>query len=331
MYILLAALSAFFAGLVAVLSKIGLKGINSNLAMFIRTFVVLLFSFVVVFIFADVYEINSFTTNNWLFLALSGICTGASWLCYFKALKIGDINKVTPVDKSSVVLTVLISFLFLGEQVTPFKVVGIAGIIAGTFLMIERKKIMHRRIRTTVEFSSRLRIIKLSLNCGAPNLLRKRMLNKDIFIPIEKKQNFGWFIYAALSAVFAALVSVFAKIGMDGVNSNLATALRTVVVLAFSFFIVLLSKPNIKSLTKKNWLFLILSGAATGVSWLLFFRAVQIGELSVVSAIDKLGIVVAIVFSYFILKEKLTQKSLMGFIVLIVFTAVMILDNFIVF
>ena len=292
MYIVFALASAFFGGLVAILAKLGVKDINSNFATFIRTFVVLAFSWIIVFIFSDIGEIKYFTGLNWLFLALSGICTGASWLCYFKALQLGNVNKVAPVDNSSVVLTVLVSFLFLGETVTVFKVIGIIGIIAGTFLMIEKKDLKPS--------------------------------------DLEKKQNFTWFIFAVCSAVFAALVAIFAKIGLDGVDSNLATALRTIIVLVFAFFILLFTKDkNIKSIFKRNWIFLVLSGVATGISWLFYFSALKIGEVSVVAAAGKLSIIVVIIFSYFILKEKLTKKSFIGFLLLVIFTFVMLLDYFI--
>lgn len=286
MWIVLAFLSALFAGITAILAKCGIKNVNSNLATALRTVVVLVFSWLMVFIVGSQGTITDIAPKTLIFLALSGFSTGASWLCYFKALQLGDVNKVTPVDKSSTVMTMLLAFIFLGEQITWLKGAAVVLIGVGTYLMIEKKQAE------------------------------------------QKKTDRKWLAYAFLSAIFASLTSIFGKIGIEGVESNLGTALRTVVVLLMAWIIVFMQKKQveIKNIDKKSWLFLVLSGFTTGASWLCYYGALhdEAAQASVVVPIDKLSIVVTIAFSYIFLKERLTKKSFGGLILIVVGTLLLI-------
>lgn len=278
--------SAFFAGVTAILAKIGIKGVNSTLATAIRTIVVLLFSWLMVFIAGSQSEIATISGVTLLFLVLSGLSTGASWLCYFRALQLGDVNKVAAVDKSSTVLTILLAFILLGEPVSAAQVIGILGIGIGTFLMISK---------------------------GEPNQ--------------KAADSRKWMLFALLSAVFASLTSIFGKIGIESIESNLGTAIRTVIVLIMAWLMVFITgeQKNIRSIGKKSWLFLILSGITTGLSWLCYYRALQDGPASVVVPIDKLSILVTVVFSYVILKERLSRKAVLGLLLIVAGTAAMLL------
>lgn len=273
MWLMFAFASAFFAGITAILSKIGIKNINSNLATAIRTAVVLIFSWFIVFIRGSQSGLAEIQTKAALFLVLSGIATGASWLCYFKALQLGNVSKVAPIDKSSTILSMILAFIFLNEQITPLKVLCIALIGAGTYMMIENKG------------------------------------NEK-----NHSQNKGWLVWAVLSAVFAALTSVLGKIGISGIDSNLGTAIRTVVVLFMSWIVVFVtaSQRELKVIIGKNLFFLIISGMATGLSWLCYYRALQDGPASIVVPIDKLSILVTMAFATIVLKEKISKKSLFG-------------------
>lgn len=269
MWIAFALGSAFFAGLTSILAKCGIKNTDSNVATALRTIVVLLFSWVMVFIVGAQDGLSSLSGKVLIFLMLSGLATGASWLCYFRALQIGDVNKVTPIDKSSTILTMLIAFIFLKEEITPLKFAAMLAIGVGTYLMIQKKE-------------------------------------------TDKKANGNkWLIYAVGSAVFASLTSILGKIGIQDVNSNLGTAIRTIVVLIMAWVVVFVTgKQNtIKQIEKKSWLFLILSGIVTGASWLCYYRALQTGPASIVVPIDKLSILITIAFSYVVFHEKLTLKS----------------------
>lgn len=274
MWILYAFGSAFFAGITAILAKIGIKNTDSNLATAVRTIVILIFSWLMVFIVGSFNTINELTTKTIIFLILSGLATGLSWLCYFKALQLGNVNKVTPIDKSSTILTMVLAMIFLGEKITFLKFISIILIGIGTYLMIEKKKD-----------------------------------NK------QAKDN-KWLLYAFGSAIFASLTSILGKIGIEGVESNLGTAIRTIVVLVMAWIVVFVTKKQseIKNIDKRSWKFLLLSGLTTGLSWLCYYKALQDGEASIVVPIDKLSIVITIVFSYFILKEKLSKKSMLGLI-----------------
>lgn len=273
MWIAFAFGSALFAGLTSILAKCGIKKTDSTVATAIRTIVVLFFSWLMVFIVGSEGEIGSITPHSLIFLVLSGLATGASWLCYFKALQLGDINKVVPIDKSSTVLTILLAAILLGEGITLYSGIGIALIAVGTFLMIEKK---------------------------------------DVKSDIPKNKR--WIIYALGSAVFASLTAILGKIGISDVESNLGTAIRTGVVLVMSWIMVFVTgKQNkIKVISKKELGFICLSGLATGGSWLCYYKALHDGPTSVVVPIDKLSILVTILFSYIVFREKLSKKTAFG-------------------
>ncbi len=286
MWVLFAFGSALFAGITAILAKIGIKNTDSNLATAIRTIVILIFSWLMVFIVGSQSLIYHISGQTLLFLVLSGLATGGSWLCYFKALQMGDVNKVTPIDKSSTVLTMILAFIFLNEKITLIRFIGMCGIGIGTYMMIIKKDIEAKELKDT-----------------------------------------RWLFYAVLSAVFASLTSILGKVGISGVESNLGTAIRTIVVLIMAWIIVFVSKKQagIKKIDKSSWLFLCLSGITTGASWLCYYKALQQGQASVVVPIDKLSIVASVVFSYFILKEKLTRKSLLGLIIIVIGTLLLLI------
>lgn len=285
MWILFAFGSALFAGMTSILAKVGIKNTESNLATALRTVVVLLFSWLMVFVVGSQDGIGAISARSFLFLILSGCATGASWLCYFKALQLGDVNKVTPVDKSSTILTILLAFLFLGETPTLWMSFGILLLAAGTYLMIRRQENGNESVKSR-----------------------------------------AWLFYAVLSAVFAALTSILGKIGIQGIESNLGTAIRTVVVLLMAWGIVLAQGKYrlIKEIDRKSWVFITLSGIATGISWLCYYRALQEGKASVIVPIDKLSIVVSIAFSRIFLKEKLSGKAFAGLMMIILGTMLLL-------
>lgn len=278
--------SAFFAGITSILAKCGIKRTDSDVATAIRTIVVLIFAWIMVVVTGTGTAITGISARTMTFLILSGIATGASWLCYFKALQLGDVNKVVPIDKSSTVLTILLAFIILGENISVWKLIGIIGIGAGTFLMIQKKD-----------------------SAG------------------EKKTEKGWFIYAVLSAVFASLTSILGKIGISGVDSNLGTAIRTVVVLFMAWIVVFVKgkQCEVKKVEKKELVYIVLSGIATGSSWLCYYRALQTGPASVIVPIDKLSILISIAFSYMVFKEKLSKKAFAGLVLIVAGTLVMLL------
>lgn len=288
MWILFAFGSALFAGITAVLAKCGIRKTDSTVATAIRTVMVLLFSWMMVFIVGSQSQISEIGGKSWLFLILSGAATGASWLCYFKALQTGDINKVVPIDKSSVILTILLAFLFLGESVSMPKVFGMILIGAGTFLMIEKKQSDSR----------------------------------------QSKKGSQWFFYALGSAVFASLTSILGKVGISGVESNLGTAIRTGVVLVMAWAMVYVTGKQhlVKEVSLKELGFILLSGAATGTSWLCYYKALQDGPASVVVPIDKLSILVTVLFSYLVFGEKLSKKSCLGLAAIVAGTFVMMIS-----
>ena len=272
MWIAFAFGSALFAGITSILAKIGIKNTDSTAATAIRTIVILFFSWLMVFITGSFGGIGSISSKTLIFLILSGLATGGSWLCYFKALRIGDVNKVTPIDKSSTVLTMLLAFIILGEEISILKAVCMVLIGAGTYLMIVKKE-------TDKEAKGK-----------------------------------GWLFYAVLSAVFASLTSILGKIGISGVDSNIGTAIRTIVVLIMAWIMVFVTKKQgeLKKIDRKSMVFICLSGLTTGLSWLCYYKALQDGQASVVVPIDKLSILVTVAFSYIVLKEKLTKKSAAG-------------------
>ena len=285
MWVIFAFLSAFFAGITSILAKCGIRKTDSNVATFIRTIIVLLFSLLMVMIVGSFPTLKNLSAKTILFLVLSGLSTGASWLCYFRALQKGNINKVVPIDKSSTVLTIILATIFLGESITLYKTLGIIAIGLGTLMMIEKKDTENKT---------------------------------------EEK---GWLFYAILSAVFAYLTSILGKVGIEGVESNLGTAIRTVVVIVMSFVMVSVTGKvkDIKRIDKKELAFILLSGLSTGASWLFYYRALQDGEASIVVPIDKLSILVTIAFSYFVFKEKLGKKALIGLILIVVGTLVLLI------
>lgn len=273
MWLLMAALSSIFAGLTAILAKCGIKHTDSDVATAVRTVVVLIFSWIMVFVVGSAGTISQIEPRSLLFLILSGLATGMSWICYFKALSMADINKVVPIDKSSTILTVLLAIaIFRETNHLAVKLIGVALIGLGVFFMIEKK---------------------------------------DTAATEQKK---GWYIYAVLSAVFAALTSILAKVGISGVESNLGTAIRTCVVLVMAWIIVFArgKHTQVKSIDRRELLFINLSGLATGASWLCYYYAIQNGVVSVVVPIDKLSIVVTIAFSYIFFGEKLKKRSAAG-------------------
>ena len=286
LWILFAFGSAFFAGITAVLAKIGIEHINSTLATAVRTVVVLAFSWLMVFVVGSQNTIGQITGKTLLFLILSGLSTGASWLCYFKALQLGDVNKVAPIDKSSTVLTILLAVLFLGEPISLPQILGVLGIGIGTLLMISKKEVDQ-----------------------------------------EKPQSKSWLLFALLSAVFASLTSIFGKMGVENVESNLGTAIRTIVVLVMAWAMVFVTgeQKDLGKIDRKSAFFLLLSGITTGLSWLCYYRALQDGLASVVVPIDKLSILVTIVFSGLVLKEKLSRKAGMGLVLILAGTGAMLL------
>lgn len=284
MWIVSAVLSALFAGLTSIFAKYGIKKTDSDVATALRTTVVLLFSWIIVFVVGSQNQISSISSRSFLFLILSGAATGASWLCYFKALSCGDVNKVVPIDKSSTVISVLLAIFLLGETDNlAVKLIATAFISVGIFLMVEKKETEQKQ---------------------------------------EKRQ---WALFASLSAVFAALTSILAKIGIDGVESNLATAVRTCVVLVMAWLIVLIKgkQKQVKAVDKKELVFICISGVLTGASWLFYYSAIKHGKVSVVVPIDKLSIIVSIAFSYIVFKEKLSKKAFLGLVLMVAGTLIM--------
>ena len=280
-----AILSAVFAGLTSILAKCGIKKTDSDLATALRTIVVLIFSWIMVLVVGSLHTITEIEPKAFIFLILSGLATGASWICYFKALSAGDINKVVPIDKSSTVLTVLLAIICFGETSNlVMKLIATAILAVGIFLMVEKKQ-------------------------------RE-----------EKQESKTWMLYAVLAAVFAALTSILAKMGISGVESNLGTAIRTGVVLIMAWVIVFArgKQAQLKSIDKKELLFIGLSGIATGASWLCYYYAIQNGEVSVVVPIDKLSIIVTVIFSYFVFKEKLSKKAFAGLCLMVAGTLLMV-------
>lgn len=293
-YILFAFLSALFTSLTTVFAKIGIKNVNSNFATWFRTGIVILFSLLLCFLSGSIYQFNNLTVNNYVFLVLSGLTTGCSWLCYYKALKLGDINKVAPIDKSSFILTSILFMIFFFDSTTKngnvvtiiMLFVSIILMFIGTLLMIEKK---------------------------------------DSNDSTSKK----WLIYAILSAVFASLVSLFIKIGLKDTPTDLGTLIRTIIVFIFSSCIVLVKKDynGTKSIDLKSWIFLILSSFATGGAWLFEYEALKQVDVNpvVVSSITKLAILLTMLFSYTILKEKFSKKSLFGLFLMVLGIVVIII------
>lgn len=336
MWVVFAFGSALFAGITSVLAKCGIRKTDSTVATAIRTIVVLAFSWLMVFLTGSWSQVGDISGKTWIFLVLSGLATGASWLCYFKALQLGDISKVVPIDKSSVILTILLAFLFLGEEISPPKAVGVLGIGLGTFLMLPpgAKALQDGGER------------------GGEERLRHR----------------GWLFYAVGSAVFASLTSILGKVGISdvdsslgtailnfilgkvgvsdadsnlgtavlnfflgqagtsAVDSNLATAIRTCVVLVMAWAMVFVTgkRHMVREIPKAELGFLCLSGVATGGSWLCYYKALQDGPASVVTPVDKLSILVTVLFSWFVFRERLSKRAFLGLALIVAGTLAML-------
>lgn len=291
MWLLMAFSSALFAGLTSILAKCGIKKTDSNVATAVRTIVVLIFSWLMVFVVGAQSQIVEVSGRTWLFLVLSGVSTGASWLCYFRALQLGDINKVVPIDKSGTILTIILAFVFLHERVSPIKIICVVLIGAGTLMMIAKKE--------------------MSSTEGGTQAAGWKS---------------AWLLYALLSAVFASLTSILGKVGMENINSNLGTAIRTGVVLMMAWVMVFVTgkQGQLKNIDRKELGFICLSGIATGGSWLCYYKALQDGPASVVVPIDKLSILVSIAFSYMVFHEKLSAKAFAGLVLIVAGTLIMV-------
>ena len=281
MYIIYALAAALFSGLTSVFAKSGINKESSLLATFIRTIVITLFLFVVVLINNNLNEIFSLDKKTILFLVLSGISNTLLWICYFKALDLGTVSKVTPIDKTSIILTLILSSIFLNEKITIIKVLSIIFILVGTLLTIRKND--------------------------------------------EESKDNKWILYAVLTAIFTSTTTVISKVGIENTNTNLTTFLRTIIVLILLTIITLFKKKfkDIKKLNKNNYLFIILSGISTSLSWLFYFKALSLGEASVVFPIEKLSLVVSIVTSTMFLKERLNKKQIIGIIIIVMGTSLL--------
>lgn len=287
MWLVFAVGSAVFAGITSILAKMGLKKVDSYVATALRTVVVLIFAWIMVFLVNSQNQLKNISPKNLLFLTLSGFTTGASWLCYFRALQIGDVNKVVPIDKSSTILTMLLAFFILHEPITKVMLFGMLLIGIGTYLMIQKKE------------------------------------------GLENKNNYkqSFIIYAFLSAIFASLTAILGKLGIQQIESNLGSALRTIVVLFMAWLIVILQKKvsEVSKIDKKSWVYILLSGIATGASWLCYYRALQEGPASIIVPIDKLSILVVILFASVFLKEHLPKRAMTGLVLLVAGTLILLI------
>lgn len=286
MWILFAFASAFFAGVTAILAKCGIRKTDSTVATAVRTIVVLLFSWLMVFVVGSQDQLGSIDPNTWLFLILSGLATGASWLCYFRALQLGDINKVVPVDKSSVILTMLLAFLFLQEPITPFGGIGVVLIAAGTFLMIEKKDVKQK---------------------------------ED-----QKKSWFLYAAGSAIFASLTSILGKIGISGVES-NLGTAIRTAVVLLMAWVMVFVAGKAGEVRKIPKNELGFICLSGIATGASWLCYYRALQDGLASIVVPIDKLSILVTLAFSYFVFHERLSKKSAIGLVLIVAGTLAMLI------
>lgn len=323
MWIVFACLSAVFAGLTAILCKCGIKKTDSDVATALRTIVVLIFAWIMTFVVGSYKDIANVSAKSLLFLILSGLATGASWICYFKALSMADINKVVPIDKSSTVITVLFAIIIFHETNNLWiKLAGTALIGVGVMLTVEKKDIKSAPATVTAAVTADNGIIPTET--VLPDVTDKGNL-QPAPANVKTKRNAGWIVFAVLSAAFAAATSILAKIGIENVESNLATAIRTTVVLVAAWFLVIAKKKThlIKGIDKKELLFISLSGLATGASWLCYYYAIAKGVVSVVVPIDKLSILLTVAFSCIFLKEKLKLKSAVGLIIMTAGTLLM--------
>lgn len=272
MWILYSLGAAFFAGVTAIFSKVCVSNINTNLATALRTTIILIFTILVVLFMSSIYKFGSIDIKTFIFLCLSGVTTALLWISYFKALSLADVNKVTPIDKTSTVITLILSYLFLDENITYIKIISIILIIMGTYLMVGKSQ--------------------------------------------NKNNNKTWILYAILTAIFTSLSAILGKIGINNIDPNIGNLIRTFIVFIIIWIVVIFGKKynEIKKVNKKDWIFIILSGVSTGLSWLMFFQALKVGEASMVFPIEKLSVVVAVLFSSIFLNEKLNKKSITGLI-----------------
>ncbi|MCY7486738.1 EamA family transporter [Paenibacillus alvei] len=286
MWIIYAFGAALFAGLTSILAKIGIQNTDSNLATALRTGIVVIFAWVIVFTGNLHHALFDISSKSLFYLILSGLTTGASWIFYFRALQLGNVNVVVPIDKSSTIITMLLAIILLREPVTLLKIICMTLIGIGTYMMIQKQDAAQ-----------------------------------------SADSSMKWIWYAGLSAFFAAITAILGKVGIEGVDSNLGTAIRTIVVLIMAWLIVFMTRKqgDIKKIDKKSWIFITLSGLATGMSWLLYFKALQEGQASIVVPIDKLSILVTIIFAYIVFKEKLSLKAFIGLILLISGTLLLLL------
>jgi len=284
-WLIFASGAAVFAALTTVLAKIGLKNVDSHLATAIRTMVVLVFAWLMVFIVGSQNELFSASGRSWLFLIMSGLAAGGSWLCFFRALQLGSVNQVVPIDKSSTIMTMILAIIFLGEPFGTVTMAGMGLMAVGTWLMLERRRDTPSNSPTT-------------------------------------KSRKSWLFYALLAAVFASLTAILGRIGIVDIEANLGTAIRTMAVVPMSWVMVFITKgqKRIRAIDRKSWVFLLLSGVATGASWLLFYRALQLGSASLVVPVDKLSIVLTMGFARVFLGERFTRRSLVGLVLLTVGT-----------
>ena len=279
-WLIFASGAAVFAALTTILAKIGLKGVDSHVATAIRTMVVLAFAWLMVFIVGSQNEIFTASGRSWAFLIMSGLAAGGSWLCFFRALQLGSVNQVVPIDKSSTIMTMLLAFVFLGEPMGVVTIVGMVLMGIGTWLMIERRA------------------------------------------SEEKSDGRSWLFFALLAAVFAALTAILGRVGIADIEANLGTAIRTMAVVPMSWLMVFITggQKTIRGIGRKSWVFLILSGAATGASWLLFYRALQLGSASLVVRVDKLSVVLTMLFARVVLGERFSRRSVVGLVLLVIGT-----------
>jgi transporter family protein len=322
MWIAFAFGSAFFAGITAILAKCGIKKTDSTVATAVRTIIVLAFSWLMVFITGQMNGIDGISGRTWIFLILSGLATGFSWLCYFHALQTGDVNKVVPIDKTSTILTILLAFIFLGEPVTWASGVGIVLIGFGTFLMIEKKK-SENTAAAHIDSSGNGDAEKT----GSVNVSAVSPGSEGTADTAGRKPRHGWMFYAFGSAIFASLTSILGKIGIENIASNLGTAIRTCVVLVMAWMMVLVTgkKGKIHEIPRNELGFICLSGVATGASWLCYYRALQSGLASAVVPIDKLSIIVSVIFSRIVFGEKLSAKAFVGLLLIVAGTMLMVI------
>ena len=323
LWLLYGLLAAIFAALTTIFSKIGITCVGSHLATAIRTSVVLIFAWFMVFLTGTYSQINYINLTTWFFILLSGLATGGSWIFFFLALKIGTVSKVVPIDKSSIILTMLLSFIFLGEAVNPFMLIGMILIGLGTWLMIDLQKNPNKNNCQIQLYPNNFKIVTF-LKLFSPSKVVAKTLKLKGFqscSAITPTKNL-WLVYAVLAAVFASLTAIFGKIGVTNIDATLFTATRTIIVLPLSLLMVYLSKDTvtksykITSISTKSWIFLILSGMATGASWLFFYHALQLGNASHVVPIDRLSILFTMIFAKVFLKETFTKRSLLGLLLL---------------